>query len=339
MSAVYHKIIQYIDANIKDDITVQAIANAMGYSANHIYKIFRVYSPYPVMEYIRRKKLYFAANEMYIGCKLYDIALDYGFETPAGFYKAFKSVFGCSPSMYKNSIKSEGMFTMFIDQVQNIEELDAVLVFAKNIYSETLPTYGSEDEDTPYSRHFWIEEWKHNPGLLLSAKENGKICGFIFGHAEHDGMPDENWELLEANGETPEKQPYKRGIVTLGGHGVAPEHTQRGLHEALFVEMEKRAKRFGYQSIMTGIFDGQEEFFAKMGYTARVLIQSEKYSIEELKTFNEQYCNYEVTAASVYDEQINQIWLNASLLDTGLRAKFEQEIGDCWLQIIVNKEL
>ncbi|MCL2287004.1 MAG: GNAT family N-acetyltransferase [Firmicutes bacterium] len=336
MSTVYNKIIQYIDAHIKEDITIAEIAGSAGYSPNHIYKIFKVYSPYPIMEYIRRKKLYFAASEMYSGRKLYDIALDYGYETPAGFYKAFKAVFGCSPSMYKNNVK-EGI-SMMINHVQSIEELDAVLAFAKAFYSDTLPNYGGEDESAPYSRQFWTTEWKYNPGLLLYAKENGQICGFIFGHGAHDKASEVNWELLEASGKKPDKQPDGRGIVTLGGNGVAPEYKNKGIHEALFVEMENRAKKLGHQSIMTGIFDGQEAFFAKLGYTARVLIQSEKYSIDELKAFNNQYYNYEVTATSVYDGYINQIWINASLLDTGLRTKFEQEIGDCWVQIIVNKE-
>ena len=337
MSAVYHKIIRYIDAHIKDDITIDEIADMAGYSAHHIYKIVKVYSPYPIMEYIRRQKLYRAANEMYTGRKLYDIALDYGYETPAGFYKAFKAVFDCSPREYKNNIMKEGLH-MFIDNVKTIEELDNVLAFAKAYYLSVLPNYGGEDESQPYSRQFWTTEWKYNPGLLLSAKENGQIVGFVFGHAAHDEMASENWELLESNGQKPGKQPDGRGIVTLGGNGVAARYKSTGLHEALFVEMEKRTKQLGYQSIMTGIFDGQETFFAKMGYTARVLVQSQKHSIEELKAFNEQYYGYEVTATSIYDGHINQIWLNASLLDKGLRNKFEQEIGDCWVQVIVNKE-
>jgi AraC family transcriptional regulator len=54
---VYQSIIRYIEAHIKEEITLSDIADSVGYSANHIYKIFKLYSPYPVMEYIRRKKL------------------------------------------------------------------------------------------------------------------------------------------------------------------------------------------------------------------------------------------------------------------------------------------
>ena len=35
----------------------------------------------------------------------------------------------------------------------------------------------------------------------------------------------------------------------------------------------------------------------------------------------------------------NQLWLNASLLDQKLKRSYEEEIGDCWVQVIVSKTL
>jgi len=312
MAAVYHKIIQYIDANIKDEITITDIADMAGYSANHIYKLFKTYSPYPIMEYIRRKKLYFAANELYTGRKLYDIALDYGFETPAGFYKAFKNIFGCSPSEYKKNIQKEGIL-MFIDNIINIEELDAVLAFAKTLYTNLTFEFGG-DGDGKYSRKFWIEQWEKCPELLLLAKENENICGIALGWSENN-------------------------YITIGGDGTSKEYYGKGIHEALFVEIEKRAKKLGRRGIALGIEEGLEEFYAKLGYVGKTLIQSEKYSVDELKKFNEQYKNYEVTGSGVYEGYVNQLWVNSSLLDKELKKKFEKDIGDCWVQVIVSKEL
>jgi AraC-like DNA-binding protein len=319
MAAVYHKIIQYIDAHVKDDISITEIANMVGYSANHIYKLFKVYSPYPIMEYIRRMKLYHAANEMYTGRKIYDIALDFGYETPAGFYKAFKNVFGCPPSEFQKNNMKEG-FNMIIDNVKNIEELDAALEFGKKLYPNmTWDIFGEgiQDDDNAkgkYSRQFFIEDWKKNPSLMLYAQENGEICGIALG----------------LGGD---------GYVTVEGDGVTEIYKNKGIHEALFVELEKRAKALSFPGIALGIGEGEEEFYAKMGYIGKTLIQSEKYSVDELKVFNEQYKNYEVTGSGVYEGYINQLWVNASLLDKGLKKKFEEEIGDCWVQVIVNKEL
>ena len=313
MAAGYHIIMQYIDAHIKDGITITEIADMAGYSVHHIYKVFKVYSPYPIMEYIRRKKLYSAANEMYTGGNLYDIALDYGYETPAGFYKAFKSIFGCSPSEYKKMIKKEGT-AMFIDHVKSIEELDAVLAFAQALYPNLNFDFGGGG-DGKYSRLFWIEQWRKNPELLLYAKEDDNICGIIMG-----------WE---------DQGKY----ITICGDGVLADYKNKGIHEALFVEAEKRAKRLGNKGLVLGIGEGEEEFYAKMGYIGQTLIQSEKYSIDELKSFNEQYKNYEVSGTGVYEGYVNQLWINASLLDKALKKKYEVEIGDCWVQVIVSKEI
>jgi tetratricopeptide (TPR) repeat protein len=73
------------------------------------------------MEYIRRRKLSAAADELRSGRKLLDIALDYGYETHAGFYKAFQYIFGCSPSGFKNNLSERGNFmsTISIEEITN----------------------------------------------------------------------------------------------------------------------------------------------------------------------------------------------------------------------------
>ena len=309
---IYHKIVQYIDDHINDEISITEIAEIAGYSPHHIYKIFKLYSPYPIMEYIRRKRLYFAANEMYTGRKLYDIALDYGYETPAGFYKAFKSVFGCSPSEYKNNIRKEGI-SMFIDNVKDTEELAGVLELFKTLYPRHPISAIDVESDEKFGRKWWVKQLDRNPGLLLFAKDGDKISAATFGF--EDG-----------------------GSVTVH-EGVLEEYRNTGIFEALFIELEKRAKKSGFTNIALGIGEGEEEFYAKLGYIGKTLIQSEKYSVNELMAFNEGHNNYEVAGSGIYEGYVNQLWLNASLLDKGLKKKYEKEIGDCWVQVIVSKEL
>lgn len=311
MAAVYEQIIKFIEIHIKDVISLDDIAKTTSYSLSHIYKIFKIYSPYSIKEYIRIRKLCTAANELYSGRKIYDIALDYGYETPAGFYKAFQNVFGCSPSHYKNNLMKEGIY-MTIENVKNITELNEVLEFANSIYPKP---YIDFDGDNHYSRNFWKKQLDKNPEMLLYTKDGDKICGVILGFSD-DGR-----------------------FVTVGGDGTTGEYKNKGIHEALFVEIEKRAKTFGYQGICLGIGEGEEEFYAKLGYIGKTLIQSEKHNIDTLQKFNEQHKNYEITGTSVYEGHINQLWLNASLLDKELKKEYENELGDCWVQVIVSKNI
>ncbi|MDR1688238.1 MAG: hypothetical protein LBS21_06455 [Clostridiales bacterium] len=166
-----------------------------------------------------------------------------------------------------------------------------------------------------YSRSFWTQQWKKNPRLLLAAKDNDKIRGIAFGWVDVGNC------------------------VTVAYDGVSKDSENIGLHEALMVEIEKRAEKLGMRNVVLGILDGREEFYAKMGYTGKTLIQSEKHSVAALEKFNEQYGQYEITGTNIYEGHVNQLWLNSPLLDKNLKRYYEEDIGDCSVQVIVNKEI
>lgn len=94
------KCINFIEDHVKENITIEEVANQSGYSLYHFCRVFNLCKGVSVMEYIRGRRLSLAAAELYEGRKIIDIALDYGFETPGGFTKAFRKAFGYSPTQY-----------------------------------------------------------------------------------------------------------------------------------------------------------------------------------------------------------------------------------------------
>lgn len=92
--------IKFIEEHIKENITIEEVANQSGYSIYHFCRVFSLCMGVSVMEYIRGRKLSLAASELLKGRKIIDIALDYGFETHSGFVKAFRKAFGYSPTQY-----------------------------------------------------------------------------------------------------------------------------------------------------------------------------------------------------------------------------------------------
>ncbi|SCL89453.1 Regulatory protein SoxS [Sporanaerobacter sp. PP17-6a] len=94
------KCIKFIEEHIKENITIEEVANQSGYSLYHFCRVFSLCKGMSVMEYIRWRRLSLAAVELFKGRKIIDIALDYGFETPGGFTKAFRKTFGYSPTEY-----------------------------------------------------------------------------------------------------------------------------------------------------------------------------------------------------------------------------------------------
>lgn len=93
--------INYIDEHITDKIIVEELAEISGFSKYHFYRLFSLYMGMPVMEYITLRRLQFSCSHLREGEKIITIAMEYGFETHAGYTKAFKKHFGYSPNYYR----------------------------------------------------------------------------------------------------------------------------------------------------------------------------------------------------------------------------------------------
>ena len=124
----FNKVAQYIDDNINQEITIDMLVQ-LGHSRRQLYKLFQMYSPVPIMEYIRRRKLYAAASDIFDGKALLDVAENCGYETHAGFFKAFFAMFGCSPTNYKNNLRINTMENQLKTQetIAAIEELNTAI--------------------------------------------------------------------------------------------------------------------------------------------------------------------------------------------------------------------
>lgn len=97
--------IDYIENNLKSELSAHELASKAGFSRFHYYHLFQGAIGIPVVQYILRRKLYNSLYEISLGEKIIDAALDYGFETHAGFFKAFKREFHCSPREYLRKYK------------------------------------------------------------------------------------------------------------------------------------------------------------------------------------------------------------------------------------------
>lgn len=95
------KVLEYVDNHLQEELTMEILAQQIGFSAYHFCRMFRGETGYSVMEYVRRRRLAFAAAELNTSKKIIDVAVEYGFETHSGFSKAFKRFYACSPEAYR----------------------------------------------------------------------------------------------------------------------------------------------------------------------------------------------------------------------------------------------
>lgn len=92
--------IAYIEQNLKTYITPEELAQMAGYSVWHYQRLFAQVTGVPLAAYINRRRLDRALAEINADRSAIDVALEYGFDTYAGFYKAFLRTYGCSPKKY-----------------------------------------------------------------------------------------------------------------------------------------------------------------------------------------------------------------------------------------------
>lgn len=131
--------IDYIEKNLKAELTVDELCDAVGYSAVHYCRLFKTFVGVSPYEYINRRKLLHAVYEMANGHSKAETAFNYGFQTYAGFYKAFKSEFNCSPTEFLKQHKSNKPYKVNILQEESI-------MISKNRVQKLLPEWGLQNE-------------------------------------------------------------------------------------------------------------------------------------------------------------------------------------------------
>lgn len=99
-----NRAISYMEEHLEEGIELEKVAEIACCSAFHFQRMFSYIADIPLSEYIRRRKMTRAAFDLQNkDIKIIDIALNYGYDSPTAFTRAFKNVHGISPSKAKSS--------------------------------------------------------------------------------------------------------------------------------------------------------------------------------------------------------------------------------------------
>jgi AraC-like DNA-binding protein len=91
--------IRFIEDRLPDDLNVDQIAAAANSSSANFQRIFAIVTGMTVGDYVRSRRLSLAGRELAdTGGKALDVALGYGYDSAAGFTKAFTRFHGATPS-------------------------------------------------------------------------------------------------------------------------------------------------------------------------------------------------------------------------------------------------
>lgn len=102
--AQLNKAMNYIEENLMGEIDDKELSRIACYSEYHFRRMFSFLAGMPLSEYIRRRRLAFAATILKNSEeKIIDLALRMGYNTPDAFAKAFQNMHGVSPSQARKS--------------------------------------------------------------------------------------------------------------------------------------------------------------------------------------------------------------------------------------------
>lgn len=93
-----------MEANLVSEVDFTKAAKEAYCSVFHFHRMFSILTGVSAVEYIRRRRLTVAAQELMCGdAKVIDIAFKYGYESPDAFTRAFQKIHGVSPSTARES--------------------------------------------------------------------------------------------------------------------------------------------------------------------------------------------------------------------------------------------
>jgi len=189
---VFKESLLYIEDNLQSDISVQDVARHIFVSNYYFQRMFSAITGINVGEYIRKRRLSLAAEELMINdSKVIDVALKYGYQTPESFARAFKKFHGVNPREIKTHEEEIKLFPRLeiivsvkggIPMEYTIKKRDAfkITMLIKKFNSE------SSMREIP---KFWAEYFKngyHNDvcpmlGVCLPMKEGERYFPYGIG--------------------------------------------------------------------------------------------------------------------------------------------------------------
>ena len=200
------KAIDYIEANLTEEIDYEKVATESFSSSYHFQRVFSILCGYTLGEYIRLRRLSLAGAELANDKeKVIDIALKYGYDSPDSFAKAFQKFHGITPSQ----ARADGSMLKSFSRLSIKISLEGGSIMNYRIETKpqfTLLGYKKRFEGTPYDelRHkqevdFFITTRAHQ--WMLKGMANDKLSDYcVITNMNDDGYDfyiastTDNWE-------------------------------------------------------------------------------------------------------------------------------------------------
>lgn len=204
--------IQYMEDHLLENMTIEQISAQAHISPFHFQRTFSLLTDVTVGEYIKRRRLTLAANDLLLtDQKIIDLAYKYGYDTPESFSKAFRRLHGISPSEARKNSTSVKAYNRLVIQVslkgaepmnyKIVEHPGMTLVGIKQTFSYV------EGEHLRGIGQMWQEAYTSGMEDRLFELNNGGIKGLLGVCVDQSDIQEkqmEYWIATAYDGKVPE---------------------------------------------------------------------------------------------------------------------------------------
>lgn len=117
--------LSFLEDNLTEKITTEDVAKVCFCSKSTLEKLFRCVSHMSVHDYIIRRRMTKAAKMLFFHreISILDIAVLYGYNSNEAFTRAFKQVWNCTPSEFRNNTRYSELFPRFAFDLDKGEQI------------------------------------------------------------------------------------------------------------------------------------------------------------------------------------------------------------------------
>ncbi|MFA9378781.1 MAG: effector binding domain-containing protein [Lachnotalea sp.] len=178
----------YIENHLQDKMDYEKVAQVACCSVYHFQRMFTFMTDITLSEYVRRRKMTLAAFQLQNSdMKIVDIALNFGYESPEAFTRAFHSLHGIPPTSARRLGANIKAFPRISFQltIKGVSEMNY-----KIVEKEAFQVYGIEgifdtkdDENLKTIPKFWLEKLDNGECKKLEKSVNytsgiNSVCGY-----------------------------------------------------------------------------------------------------------------------------------------------------------------
>ncbi|WP_171652879.1 AraC family transcriptional regulator [Paenibacillus foliorum] len=183
--------LELIERNMEEQLGIEEIAKAAYSSPFHFQRMFHMLTGITVAEYIRKRKLTLAAQELAISStKVLDVALKYGYDSPESFSKAFRKAHGITPSAAREPgvrLKAFPRISFHLS-LKGDKEMDYTIIDRASftVIGKSIQVSTKDGENLRRIPKFWQECFEDGTSVKLSSIGiNENLLGICL-DMEHD---------------------------------------------------------------------------------------------------------------------------------------------------------